>query len=159
MRKVYIIGSLRNTDIPKVAIALREQGYDAFDAWYSAGPEADDYWRDHETLKGSTYAEALAGDAAQHVFNFDKTHLDACDIAVLVYPAGKSAHLELGYCVGRGKKTVVFMQEEPERYDVMLNFADKVVIGSVRDLIDALPTTPYENAAAPLFPRYNGQLS
>ena len=164
MTKVYIIGSLRNESIPRVAIEVRQFGFEVFDAWYSAGPDADDYWRDHEKMKGSTYAEALAGHAAQNVFNFDKTHLDACDIAVLVYPAGKSAHLELGYCVGRGKKTVVFMQETPERYDVMLNFADHVVIGGVTDLLDTLaklgpcPLPFLEATNVPLFPRYNGQL-
>jgi len=105
---------------------LRGLGHEVFDDWYAAGPEADDYWQKYERAKGSTFAGALAGFAAQHVFAFDKKHLDACDIAVMVMPAGKSAHLELGYCKGIGKKTVIYMDKEPERFDVMYNFADKV---------------------------------
>lgn len=126
MSKIYVIGSLRNPAIPQVAEMLRGLGHEVFDDWYAAGPEADDYWQKYERAKGSSFAEALAGFAAQHVFAFDKKHLDACDIAVMVMPAGKSAHLELGYCKGLGKQTVIFMDKEPERFDVMYNFADKV---------------------------------
>jgi hypothetical protein len=47
----------------------------------------------------------------------------------MVMPCGKSAHLELGYAAGTGKRTIVYMPEEPERYDVMLAFADDIVYG------------------------------
>lgn len=126
MSKVYVIGSLRNPNIPVVAAAIRRDGHEVFDDWYSAGPEADDYMRDYYRSRGFTYAQALESHAAQHVFNFDKHHLDTCDAAVLVYPAGKSAHLELGYVRGLGKKAFVLMDGEPERYDIMLAFAHKV---------------------------------
>lgn len=139
MSKVYVIGSLRNHAIPQVAEMLRSLGHKVFDDWYAAGPEADDYWQKYERAKGSSFAEALAGFAAQHVFAFDKKHLDACDIAVMVMPAGKSAHLELGYCKGLGKQTVIFMDKEPERFDVMYNFADKVCT-SDEELIGFLGT-------------------
>lgn len=125
---VYVIGSLRNPEVPNVAAKLRAAGFDAFDDWYAAGPEADDYWQKYERARHHSYAEALAGYAAQHVFNFDKHHLDRCDAAVLVLPAGKSGHLELGYCAGKGKRTYILLEEkEPERFDVMYQFATKVV--------------------------------
>jgi nucleoside 2-deoxyribosyltransferase len=41
-------------------------------------------------------------------------------------PAGKSAHLELGYMIGRGKPCFVLFDEEPERWDVMYQFATAV---------------------------------
>src|SRR5258706_9150607 len=97
---VYLIGSLRSPRVPKVAEELRAAGYEVFDDWYAAGPEADDYWQRYEQAKGHTYAEALAGYAANHVFNFDRTRLMRADAGVLVLPAGKSGHLELGYLVG-----------------------------------------------------------
>lgn len=158
--KIYVIGSLRNEAIPRVAIELRKAEFDAFDAWYSAGPDADDYWRDHEKMKGSTYTEALAGDAAQHVYHFDKHHLDECDAAVLVYPAGKSAHLELGYIIGQGKPGFVLLDQEPERYDVMLNFATKVVVDMpslLAELHGIGPQYDWHNTR-PVFQRYPGQL-
>ncbi len=123
--KVYLIGSLRNPEIPKIAKRLREAtGYEVFDDWHAAGPNADDHWRDYEQARGHNMAQALKGHTAQHVFAFDRKHLDSSDAVVLAWPAGKSAHLELGYAVGKGKHGFVLIDGEPERFDVMLNFAD-----------------------------------
>lgn len=128
MNKVYIIGSLRNPRVPEIAAWCRAFGFEVFDDWFAAGPEADDYWQKYEKAKGSTYPQALAGFAAQHVFAFDKKHLDACDIAILVMPAGKSGHLEIGWCAGKGKRTAILLDGEPERFDVMYNFVDRVCL-------------------------------
>ena len=38
-------------------------------------------------------------------------------------PGGKSAHLELGYMIGRGKRCFVLFDKEPERWDLMYQFA------------------------------------
>jgi len=123
---IYLIGSLRNPAITRYGQDLRRHGYDVFDDWMAAGPEADDYWQKYETARGRTYNEALKGYAAQHVFNFDKKHLDRADAAILILPAGKSGHLELGYVIGSGKPGYIFMDKEPDRYDVMYNFAEGV---------------------------------
>ena len=135
--KVYIIGSLRNPKIPEVANTLQSEGFDAFDSWFSCGPEADDKWREHEKFRGHTYAEALNGYAAGHIFQFDKSHLDTSDAAVLVMPAGKSAHLELGYMIGKGKPGFILFDGEPERWDVMTLFATGVFF-KIDELIAAL---------------------
>ena len=95
MSKIYVIGSLRNPEIPEIANKLRSVGHEVFDDWYAAGPEADDYWHSYELKKGKNYKEALEGYAARNVFNFDKTHLDRNEMAVLVLPAGRSGHLEI----------------------------------------------------------------
>lgn len=100
MKSIYLIGSLRNDTIPHVGNRLRAEGWDAFDDWHGAGHEADDKWRDYEHIRGRSHKDSLYGFAARHVFEFDKRHLDRCDLAVLVLPAGKSGHLELGYFVG-----------------------------------------------------------
>lgn len=124
--KLYVIGSLRSQRVPQVAAALREAGHEVFDDWFAAGPEADDYWQLYELSKGHCMAQALQGHAARNVFEFDKRHLDASDAAVLVLPAGKSAHLELGYMLGKGKRGYVLYEAEPERWDVMYLFATGV---------------------------------
>lgn len=126
MKSVYVIGSLRNDKIPQVGNLLREHGWDAFDDWYGAGHEADDKWRDYENIRGRSHKDALYGFAAKHVFAFDKHHLDRCDLALLVMPAGKSGHLELGYFVGLGKPGFIYFDNPPERYDVMHQFASNV---------------------------------
>lgn len=125
-KSIYVIGSLRNENVPKIGAKLREVGLDAFDDWMAAGPEADDYWQRYEKSKGNSFPDALAGYAAQHVFSFDKFHLDRVDMGLLVLPAGRSGHLELGYLVGRGKPGYILLSGEPDRFDVMYNFATKV---------------------------------
>lgn len=123
MPSVYLIGSLRNSEIPKLGKLLREtKGLDVFDDWYGAGPEADDKWKEYEQLRGRSYKEALSGWAANQIFQFDKTHIDRCDTAVLVYPAGRSGHLEFGYAMGRGKRGFILV-DNPDRWDVMVLFA------------------------------------
>jgi hypothetical protein len=64
---------------------------------------------------------------AKHVFEFDKLHLDRTDAVVLLAPAGKSGHLELGYTIGKGKPGFILYPEEPsERWEVMTQFATAV---------------------------------
>ena len=123
---IYLIGALKNKKIPLIANELRALGFEVFDDWFSPGPEADDFWREYEKTKTSSYKEALKGWAAKHIFEFDKHHLDRSDIAILVMPAGKSGHLELGYCVGRNKRTYVLFDEEPKRWDIMYQFTNDV---------------------------------
>lgn len=123
---IYLIGSLRNPQVPIIAQQLRAEGYEVFDDWYAAGPEADDKWREYEQGRGRSYTEALDGLAARHVFSFDFEHLHQCQSAVLVLPAGKSAHLELGFTIGAGRPGYVLL-DTPDRWDVMYKFATAVV--------------------------------
>jgi len=125
---IYLIGSLRNEQVPIIGDELRKAGFEVFDEWYSAGPEADDYFKKYHQERGIGYAEALKSYAAKHIFAFDKFHLDRCESAVLVLPAGRSGHLELGYVAGCGKPTFVLMDEATanDRYDLMYQFANGV---------------------------------
>jgi nucleoside 2-deoxyribosyltransferase len=123
---IYLIGSLRNPEIPLIGNRLREAGIDAFDEWHDAGPEADDYWKKDQQTRGRTYIEALESYAADHVFEFDYFHLNRCNGAILVLPAGRSAHLELGYMIGQGKPGYVLLDKDTDRWDVMYRFATGV---------------------------------
>jgi len=106
---------------------LRRLGFDVFDDWFAAGKIADDEWQAYETKRGRSYGTALRGIAARHVFSLDKHHIDRCDIGVLMLPAGKSGHLELGYMIGQGKPGYVLFEKEPERWDQMYQFATGVL--------------------------------
>ena len=119
---IYIIGSLRNPEIPKLANLLRKEGHEIFDDWASTHEAADEMWRLYEINRGRTYLQALRGEAAKNIFQFDKKHLDAAEAVVLVAPAGRSGHLELGYSLGRGKRGYILLQDS-DRWDVMLQFA------------------------------------
>jgi nucleoside 2-deoxyribosyltransferase len=120
---IYLIGSLKNKEIPHIANKLRELGFEVFDDWFSPGPEADDFWRDYEKTRGSTHQQALNNYAGRHIYEFDKYHIDRADIGILVMPAGKSGHLELGYLIGKNKTCFILFKEEPEKWDIMHIFS------------------------------------
>lgn len=143
---VYLIGSLKNPRVPELANLLREEGTEVFDEWHGAGPEADDFWQAYEKARGRKFAEALQGHAAQHICGFDKKFLDLCDAAVLVMPAGKSGHLELGYVIGSRKPAFILLDGEPERFDVMYALATGVFT-TIDQLLERLHTTRLEKAA------------
>lgn len=130
MSVLYLIGSLRNERIPILAETIRaaNPAMEVFDDWYSAGPEADDYWKKHQQDKGLTYEEALQGYAAKNVFEFDRRHLNRATHALLVLPAGKSGHMEIMYAAyGVGAKTAILLDPEDVRWDVMYQFIPTVL--------------------------------
>ena len=138
MIRIYLIGSLRNrAGVQKVADSLRFDGHEVFDDWLAPGPDADDQWKEYEETRSRTYEEALQGYAAQHIYEFDKFHIDRADVGVLAMPAGKSGFLELGYMIGRGKRCYILM-DKPDRWDVMMIFATKVVFNT-DDLLRCIP--------------------
>ena len=123
---VYLIGSLRNPEITRLANYIEDNvDVRVFDDWQCAGEHADDAWRDHEKQRGHDYITSLGRPAAKHVFNFDKTWIDRSAAVILVCPAGKSGHLEFGYAVGTGKPGLILL-DDPERWDVMYQFANAV---------------------------------
>src|SRR3990167_7516690 len=126
MKKIYIIGALKNWRVVNLHLELQEAGFEVFSSWLTPGAHADEYWRTYSKQRKLTQKEALKDWSAQHIFNFDKTHLDRCDIAVMLMPCGKSGHLELGYIRGQGKKGYILFDKEPKRWDVMHNFATDV---------------------------------
>ena len=123
---IYLIGSLRNPEVPKVGNYLRSLGHEVVDDWYSTGPEADDKWREYECERGRTYRDALRGLYARHVFSFDFFHLNRCETGILLLPAGRSGHLEAGYLAGQGKPVYIILGGHYDRWDVMYQFADEV---------------------------------
>ena len=126
MTLIYLIGSLRNPVIPEIGNYFRTEGFEVFDDWFAPGPEADDYWQKYEKGRGRTYQEALKGWAGTHVYEFDRFHLSRADIVVMALPTGKSGHLELGWALGQGKRGYILFDKEPERWDVMYQFATGV---------------------------------
>jgi hypothetical protein len=138
-RKAYVIGSLANIHIAGVAATLRAllgRDWEIFDDWHAAHPKADEEWRDYEIQRGRSYSEALRSEAAQNVFQFDKRHLDDTTHGILVLPAGRSGHLELGYLAGRGVKTAILLDKDYDRWDVMYAFAD-IVTHDIKNVIAA----------------------
>lgn len=125
-KKLYLIGALKNAEIPIITNKLSGLGYDVFSDWWSASEDADDWLRDYYKARGYDYKETINSYAAKHIYNFDKHHLDTSDLAVMLMPCGKSGHLELGYVIGQGKPGYILFDKIPERVDIMYNFATDI---------------------------------
>jgi len=127
-RVIYIIGSLRNKNVPVIANKIRKinKEWEVFDSWFSPGPHADDFLGDYAKGKGLTYKETLKDWAATHIFDFDKKHIERSTDVVMIMPSGKSGHLEIGWALGKGKRGYILFDKEPKRVDVMYQFATDI---------------------------------
>lgn len=137
---IYLIGSMRNPKVPLIANRLRKAGFEVFDDWHATGPLSDDLWQKYERKRGRGYLDAMKGIHAKNVFELDRKHLLACDVAVMVTPCGRSGHMELGFKRGKGQPAYILMPGEPDRYDIMYGFAtgiyfnEKALIRELRTL-------------------------
>ncbi|WP_263120839.1 hypothetical protein [Cellulomonas sp. RIT-PI-Y] len=129
--RVYVASSWRNPDQPAVVSALRGRGFEVYDfrnpnggtgfAWSGIDPA----WQD---WTAEQYIAALDHPLAEAGFASDFDAMQWANTFVLVLPCGRSAHLELGWAVGAGKRTVIITQdgEEPE---LMAKMVDYIAVG------------------------------
>lgn len=135
---IYIFGSLANTRIPEITNTLRAAGFEVFSEWHAAGPEGDRWWKEYFASQGLSYKEMLSTAFVETAFNFDLDHMQRADIGVLVMPAGRSGHMEIGWMLGRGKKGyILYPDGEPERPDLMVKLATDICF-SVEELLGVL---------------------
>lgn len=88
-------------------------------------------WEDvDEYLRMVDHPRAVEG------FNADFAAMQRADTFVLVLPCGKSAHLELGWALGAGKRTAILL-EDPVEPELMYRMADHLS-PKVMDLLDWL---------------------
>lgn len=143
MANVYVVGSLRKKETRQLAAYLRDLGHDVFDEWHAAGPRADDEWRDYFKERGMRFSQALRSAFVEHIVAFDKKWIDWSDAVVVIGPAGVSATIELHYAANAGKQPILYLEQDPERWDAMLLLVPGLeVVESRRDLADAL-TEPW----------------
>lgn len=99
-------------------------------------------YEDAIPMKGSDwekvdeYMSMISHPRAIEGYNADFAAMNRADTFVLVLPCGKSAHLELGWAVGAGKRTAILM-EDPIEPELMYKMVDHLS-PSVMDLLDWL---------------------
>lgn len=129
---VYVASSWRCPLQPAVIAALRSAGISHYDfrnppdgagfGWEQIDPQHD---RSHV---GGTSAEAyirmLDHPTAIAGFDADFAAMEKADTFVLVLPCNRSAHLELGWAIGQGKRTAVLLEDpcEPELMYRMVDY-------------------------------------
>lgn len=139
---IYVASSWRNAKQPAVVAALRQAGHTVYDfknpepgnsgfSWAEIDPNWQQ-WTPREFQQ-----QLLVQPLAQRGFALDARALDDCDACVLVLPCGRSAHLELGWVAGKGKKTLVILDEPLSEPELMYLLCDNVCI-TVLEALDLL---------------------
>jgi len=142
-RKIYLATSWRNTQQPALVELLRSIGHEVYDFRVPSAEQGGFHWSevdpDYKSWTAKAFADALVDSAATHRgFSFDKDALDWCNTCVLLLPCGRSAHLEAGYAVGRGKRTIILlMDDHPLEPELMYLLCDQIVT-TIPTLIAAL---------------------
>lgn len=136
--RIYVASSWRNELQPSVVELLRGHGHEVYDFRRPSSEDNGFSWREigEGWLAWSPreFRMALRHPAATRGFQLDMDALNWAEATLLVLPCGKSAHLELGYAVGRGHRTAVYMPaaSEPE---LMYRMVGAILI-SERELAD-----------------------
>lgn len=139
-RRIYVASSWRNPYQQGIVEMLRMHGHQVYD--FRNPPhgkggfhwsEIDPGWQDWSP---EGYREALlTSPVAAQGYLSDLRAMQWADTCVLVQPCGRSAHLELGWMAGRGKRTLILLADgEPE---LMALLADEIVT-SPDELLKAL---------------------
>ncbi len=119
--KVYVASSWRNKIYPAVLEALRHAGHDVYDFRNQGGAD----WNPAEITSGELF-KFLQHPRVDSIFRNDMKALVESDAVVCVLPCGRSAHLELGYGIGAGKRTVL-LWHDGDAPDIMHKAVDAIV--------------------------------
>lgn len=139
MARIYLASSWRNDAQPKLVETLRAEGHEVYD--FRNPPHSTGFrWLDIGLEVPCTAAEyraaLLTQPRASQGFMADFAAMRWADTGVLLLPCGRSAHLELGWMAGAGKRTLILTRdgEEPE---LMALLADRICI-TIAELLDEL---------------------
>jgi len=140
-RSIYVASSWRNDLQAAVVHVLRAAGFDVYD--FKNPPNGTGFhWTEvglpnttgrDDTCDPADYVNALDHPRSVEGFNSDFDAMEAADTFVLVLPCGRSAHLELGWAVGAGKRTAVLL-EDPCIPELMYKMVDHLAL-SMMDLL------------------------
>ena len=131
MARIYVASSWRNTLQPGVVAKLRDDGHEVYDFRDPAPGVSGFAWREidggWQRWTAEQYRKALNHPLAVDGYAHDMGAMQWADTCVLVLPCGRSAHLELGWMAGAGKRTIVLTRdgEEPE---LMAKMATKICV-------------------------------
>ena len=129
--KVYVASSWHNRVYPEVVEVLRQAGHDVYDFRYQGDSDSNP-----AEMTSDMLLEFLDQPKVRSIFKNDMDALVASDAVVCVLPCGRSAHLELGYGIGAGKRTVL-LWHDGDAPDIMHKAVDSIVF-KVADIPVAL---------------------
>lgn len=140
--KIYIASSWRNDRQPEVVVALQTAGHDVYD--FRNPKPGDQGFRWREVANANQLCdpqkfrdEVLTHPRAREGFESDMNALRNSDACVLVLPCGRSAHLELGWATGQGKRTIVLLTDPLDEPELMYLMNDRLCV-SIEEVVEAL---------------------
>lgn len=142
MTSIYVASSWRNMMQQATVLTLRAAGFEVYDF---KNPPANTGFKWSEvglpnTILGSEdcliedYLAGLEHPRSVEGFNADFDAMKNADTFILVLPCGRSAHLELGWAVGAGKRTCIYAPEERILPELMYKMVDHIA-PSMMDLL------------------------
>ena len=126
---IYLATSWRNPDYEGVLHMLKLAGYDVYDF---KNPESEYHWSEispeWKSWGGRELREALQHPLTQRAYEHDLQAVKDRDVLVMMTPCGSSAHSEMAYAKGIGKRVIIFYNERYPSPEVLHNLADSIVI-------------------------------
>lgn len=134
---VYVASSWRNPLQPAIVAMLRAASIDCYDFRDPNGDGTGGFsWRDvrdeprtaipakgDDLVPVDEYLRMVHHPVASDGYERDYAAMVRADVFVLVLPCGRSAHLELGWAVGAGKRTAILL-EDPAEPELMYRMVD-----------------------------------
>jgi nucleoside 2-deoxyribosyltransferase len=126
--KIYMASSWKNAnDVEVIAQVLREHCHEVDCFTDESTGRYVFHYSQIDSFENLDAMNFMKDERSQKAFKEDKKWIDWSDGVLLYLPAGKSAHLEAGYAVGKGKFLIIFQQKFPKgEFDVMYGFADLI---------------------------------
>lgn len=131
---VYVASSWRCQMQPAVIEILRAASINAYDfrnpesgtgfAWTEVMPSFD---INEQLCHVDEYLVALDHPRSVAGFNSDFEAMQKADAFVLVLPCGRSAHLELGWAIGAGKRTAILLDPDYDTKQITPELMYKMV--------------------------------
>lgn len=117
-KRIYLASSWRNEAQQSLVQELRKAGHEVYDFKNPAPNNNGFSWTqidpDYKAWTPEQFRAALDHPVSQLGFAHDYGAMQWADTFVLALPCGKSAHLELGWALGRGIPSYVLMAEKDE---------------------------------------------
>lgn len=149
--KIYLASSWRNEGQPLVVRMLRNEGHEVYDFRNPVAGNDGFHWSSVDggwkQWTPERYRTALSHPIAEEGFRCDFEAMKWADAFVLLMPCGRSAHLELGWAIGAGKKTAILLADEQEP-ELMYKLADAICL-DIGELFDWLEPAPWVETATP----------
>ena len=141
--KIYVASSWKNPHQPGVVEALRSAGHDVYDFRNPRPGDAGFHWAEIDPQYASwtlpDYCDALKHPLAETGFKQDFEAMRQAEIFVGVAPFGRSASMEMGYAVGAGKLSILYMAEPLGDWELMVKMFDHIclTLDEVLDILEA----------------------